>query len=196
MQSTAAGQRVASFRNIGVTGVQDLLNGNLPMTSSNAEALMGPTGLAWSLLGATGKALSYGWWIVSFQLFMLAYTAFVVLKAPAKRLGAVGMLTVLTASTFLYTYDVCNSTFGAYALSHNLDGGAASVIGTHARKARKAKSDHAHTRNRNPHPQRKPLHHTGPCVAARRASVRKRGGGVNALPVGASFVRLTQQRLP
>ena len=56
-------------------------------------------------------------WIVSFQLCTLLYAAFVIAKAPAKRVGAVGLLTVLTASTFLFTCDVMNAPFGALAPS-------------------------------------------------------------------------------
>jgi len=78
----------------------------------------------------TGKSYSYGWWIVAFQLFGLLYAAYVAAAAPAKKLGAVGLMTVLTTSTFLFTADVAGAPLGAYALSHNKSGTPASVTGT------------------------------------------------------------------
>jgi hypothetical protein len=57
------------------------------------------------------------------------YAAYVTLAAPAKRASALGLLTVLTTSTFLFTNDVLNAPQGAYAWSHNMSGTAASVIG-------------------------------------------------------------------
>jgi hypothetical protein len=80
----------------------------------------------------TGNAYSYGWWIVAFQFFGLIYAAYATLAAPAKRLGALGLLTVLTTSTFLFTADVLNAPAGVYAWSHNASGTPASVIGTKA----------------------------------------------------------------
>ena len=62
------------------------------------------------------KALShpyliYGWWIMSFEFVGALYALYVTLKAPKKAVGAVGLLAVLTASTFvacheMYTGDV------------------------------------------------------------------------------------------
>lgn len=53
-----------------------------------------------------GESFSYGWWIVTFQLFATLYAAYVVVKAPAKRAGATALLAVLTTSTFLMTQAV------------------------------------------------------------------------------------------
>lgn len=69
-------------------------------------------------------------WIVAFQFFSIIYAAYVVMAAPAKRFGALGLFTVLTTSTFLFTCSVLNAPAGAYALSHNVSGTPASVIGT------------------------------------------------------------------
>ena len=50
-----------------------------------------------------GTAYSYGWWMVSFQFFMIVLGAAVVLKAPKKRFGLSALFAVLTASTFFFT---------------------------------------------------------------------------------------------
>jgi len=55
-----------------------------------------------------GTAYSYGWWIVSFQFFMIVLGAAVVLKAPKKRFGLSALFAVLTASTFYFTCLVAN----------------------------------------------------------------------------------------
>ena len=70
--------------------------------------------------------LIYGWWIMSFELVSALYalyvplcgsrelcthltpgcrtSRYVILKAPKKAVGAVGLLAVLTASTFLFLH--------------------------------------------------------------------------------------------
>ena len=53
-----------------------------------------------------GTSYGYGWWMVTFQLFVILYTAYVTLKAPAKRVGAAALLAVLTTSTFLFSDSV------------------------------------------------------------------------------------------
>ena len=50
-----------------------------------------------------GTAYAYGWWMVSFQFFMIVLGAAVVLKAPKKRFGLSVLFAVLTASTFYFT---------------------------------------------------------------------------------------------
>jgi hypothetical protein len=80
----------------------------------------------------TGASYSYSWWIVVFQLVSLLYCAAV--AGTAAKGTAVGLMTVLATSTFIFTNSVLNAPLGAYALSHNSTGTAASVIGTHANK--------------------------------------------------------------
>ena len=66
----------------------------------------------------TGNAHSYAWWLVCFQAVGLAAAAAVaagVGGARRKRAAAQGLLTVLCVSTFLFTTDVLNAPFGAYA---------------------------------------------------------------------------------
>lgn len=56
------------------------------------------------------------------------------MASTAAKGTAVGLMTVLATSTFIFTNSVLNAPFGAYALSHNSNGKPASVIGTHANK--------------------------------------------------------------
>jgi hypothetical protein len=79
-QALATGR--ADFRNPGATSIAALSNS--PM----------------------GTSYGYGWWMVTFQLFVILYTAYVTLKAPAKRVGAAALLAVLTTSTFLFSDSV------------------------------------------------------------------------------------------
>jgi hypothetical protein len=114
---------VKSFRNYPVAGL-----GDSGFTADAAQ--LGLVSLSSGKSMFTGASYSYGWWIVAFQLFGLLYAAYATLAAPAKRLGALGLLTVLTTSTFLFTADVLNAPAGVYAWSHNASGTPASVIGT------------------------------------------------------------------
>lgn len=83
---------------------------------------------------ATGTTFAYGWWMVSFQFFAVVYGAFVTAVKPKLRPTAVGLFSVLAASTFAYTDSVCSAPLGAYAWSHNPSGTPATVTGTHATK--------------------------------------------------------------
>lgn len=81
----------------------------------------------------TGVSTSYSWWLVCFQLIGLLAAAATVAK-PALGKNVAPLIIILTTSIFLATDSVYNAPFGAYALSHNSNGKAASVIGTHANK--------------------------------------------------------------
>ena len=70
--------------------------------------------------------------MVSFQLVVGVVLAAAAASKPAVRGGAALLVTVLTTSTFLFTYDVLNAALGVYALTHNSSGTPASVIGTHS----------------------------------------------------------------
>jgi hypothetical protein len=109
-------------------GVQDLLRAKGTAASGLATSVVFNAGFFPYL----GQAFSYGWWMVCFQLAVGVILAGAAAAKPAIRGGAALLLTVLTASTFLFTCDVCNAAYGAYMLSHNENGKAASVIGTHA----------------------------------------------------------------
>jgi hypothetical protein len=50
--------------------------------------------------------LIYSWWITAFELFGILYSAYVILAAPAKKLGAAGIVAVLTASTFIFLHEL------------------------------------------------------------------------------------------
>lgn len=65
-----------------------------------------------------GRALSFLWWITSFQLFGILLSAAAHFK-PSLRIGSAALLAVLTASTFAYTYDVYSDSLGIFALTHN-----------------------------------------------------------------------------
>ena len=91
----------APFPQSSYTGRTDFRNPNsFTVLSANQIATDMPAG---ALLG---ESFSYGWWIVTFQLFATLYAAYVVVKAPAKRAGATALLAVLTTSTFLMTQAV------------------------------------------------------------------------------------------
>ena len=52
------------------------------------------------------------WWLMSFQGFVTAYTAYVILKAPGKAHGALGLASILTAIIFLSCHEIyANTTF-------------------------------------------------------------------------------------
>ena len=62
--------------------------------------------------------LSYFWFITWFELAGILIAAATVLRAPHLRIGTTGILSVLTACTFLATQDVYNAKDGIYALTH------------------------------------------------------------------------------
>lgn len=103
-----------------IAGIQDKIQGGVSLAASS------------QVLPYIGKAFSYAWWMMSFQLVVGVVLAGAAAAKPAVRGGAALLLAVLTTSTFLFTYDVCNAYLGAYALSHNSTGTPATVTGTHA----------------------------------------------------------------
>ena len=50
---------------------------------------------------------------MGFELFVLLFTAYVAARAPAKRVASACLLTLLAATTFLYTESVTDSPLGA-----------------------------------------------------------------------------------
>ena len=50
--------------------------------------------------------LIYAWWIMSFEIAAILYGAYVVLKAPGKKVGAAAILAVLTTTTFLFCHEL------------------------------------------------------------------------------------------
>lgn len=67
---------------------------------------------------APQNSLSYAWWIVCFQLFMLVLGAVSLVK-PAMRIGVTAMFAVLTTSTFLFTSNMYNAPNGIFSFSHD-----------------------------------------------------------------------------
>jgi len=66
------------------------------------------------------KSVSYAWWIMSFEIFVLAVSLATIVQIPSLKNGATGLLAVLTTITFFYTSSVYNSSYGIYALTHSL----------------------------------------------------------------------------
>jgi len=67
------------------------------------------------------NSTSYAWWVTFFEIVTLVLALVAVYAVPDLKLGLVGLLAVLTSTTFLYTQDVYNDTFGIYALTHTTD---------------------------------------------------------------------------
>lgn len=121
-QHLLAGKGAESFRNFGVSGVQ----GSASTTPGGTDTL---TAFFAAYPGFLGTSFSYVWWIVAFQFVVGVLLPAAAAVKPAIRKGSLLLITVLTTSTFLLTNTVCNAAYGAYAISHNQSGTAATVSG-------------------------------------------------------------------